>query len=590
MKSTESPRQQLLARFRRVVRKGDGFLVGAAVGAGMTARAALAGGADFLVALTAGRMRIMGVQSLACLFPVMESNELVDSFAGSEILSNSSGPVFLGVSSLNPDLDLNKRITEVAEAGFPGVINWPTSIHYPPGFQRLLDRSGVGFAREVEMLRTAIDAGLCAIAYVRTPGQARDAVLAGIELICLNFGWSTGGANSVRSELTLEDIGLEVRAVSRALQRTGKPCLLLLAGGPLETSDQLGPICKTFDVCGYIGGSTLERLPVEDSVTSSTIAFKNTAANYRRASRQSSELERWASEHQLTGNSAAMLLLVEKLRRLSTSRDPVFLFGEPGTPVRESARAIHLAGEASEKEFVMLSARNLTAAQLERRLFDDRSGQDYRSLADQEIGTMLVEHLELVPLRMQARLARYLLHQTFAPPGSRRSVRGRARLILGATRSPSALVETGTLHESLARLLGAGQVRMPPLAERTDDIEALFTQFAATGTSSKPIQLSPIALRQLMVSDWPRNDAQLKQLVEKLIADGASGVISATELDPHLNERPARVSERIASERDLLLDALWRHSFHREKTARALGISRKTLYNKMKQYRLTNAG
>lgn len=553
----------------------------------MTAQAAQAGGADFLVALTAGRMRIMGVQSLACLLPVMESNALVDSFAGSEILSRSHKPVFIGVSSLNPELDLNKRIAEVADAGFPGVINWPTSIHYPPGFQQMLDHSGVGFARELKMLQTAIKAGLTAIAYVRTPKQARDAVLAGIEVVCLNFGWSTGGTNSVSSELTIEDIGLEVRAVSRALKRTGKRSLLLLAGGPLETSEQLGLICKEFDVSGYIGGSTLERLPVEDSVTSRTMSFKNTTANFTRATRQSSELELWAQQHELVGNSAAMLLLVEKLRHIAIERDAVFLFGEQGTPIRQAARALHLAGTKTPSDFISLSARALTAGQLERRLFDDRSEQDYRSLTDINLGTVLIENLEHAPMRLQAKLARYLNDRTFVYPGSRRVVSGRAKLVVSSTQSVQALIDGGNLHEDLAKRLSATQVRIPSLSERTDDIEALFKHFASVGAPSAPLELSPIALRQLVVSDWPQNDTQLQSLAEKLVANGKSGIVSATDLNAYLSDKPSRVGERMASERDLLLDALWRHSFHREKTAQSLGISRKTLFNKMKLYRLT---
>lgn len=553
----------------------------------MTAQAAQAGGADFLVALTAGRMRIMGVQSLACLLPVMESNALVDSFAGSEILSRSHKPVFIGVSSLNPELDLNKRIAEVADTGFPGVINWPTSIHYPPGFQQMLDHSGVGFARELKMLQTAIKAGLTAIAYVRTPKQARDAVLAGIEVVCLNFGWSTGGTNSVSSELTIEDIGLEVRAVSRALKRTGKRSLLLLAGGPLETSEQLGLICKEFDVSGYIGGSTLERLPVEDSVTSRTMSFKNTTANFTRATRQSSELELWAQQHELVGNSAAMLLLVEKLRHIAIERDAVFLFGEQGTPIRQAARALHLAGTKTPSDFISLSARALTAGQLERRLFDDRSEQDYRSLTDINLGTVLIENLEHAPMRLQAKLARYLNDRTFVYPGSRRVVSGRAKLVVSSTQSVQALIDGGNLHEDLAKRLSATQVRIPSLSERTDDIEALFKHFASVGAPSAPLELSPIALRQLVVSDWPQNDTQLQSLAEKLVANGKSGIVSATDLNAYLSDKPSRVGERMASERDLLLDALWRHSFHREKTAQSLGISRKTLFNKMKLYRLT---
>ena len=129
------------------------FLVGAAIGTGMAAQSAVRGGADFLLALSAGRMRCIGEPSVAAMLPLRECNELVMSFARAEILPRATVPVFFGAASFDPRLDLAALVERIAEAGFSGISNFPTAILIDGAYRRFLESVGLGFERELELLR-----------------------------------------------------------------------------------------------------------------------------------------------------------------------------------------------------------------------------------------------------------------------------------------------------------------------------------------------------------------------------------------------------------------------------------------------------
>jgi predicted TIM-barrel enzyme len=143
------------------------ILVGAAIGLGMTARAAADGGADFLLALSAGRLRVMGAPSLAAMLPIRDCNAFTDAFARREILDRVGVPVFFGAAACDPRLSIEVLLTRIRDAGYQGVANFPTAIHQDGAFRAALERVGLGFGREVEMLRTAPRFGLATLGYAK---------------------------------------------------------------------------------------------------------------------------------------------------------------------------------------------------------------------------------------------------------------------------------------------------------------------------------------------------------------------------------------------------------------------------------------
>lgn len=578
---------RVIDQFRQTLGQPDGFLVGAAVGAGMTAQAAQAGGADFLLAINAGRMRVMGTSSLAGNLPVLESNRLVDSFAFTEILSQCSVPLFLGSSAMDPRTDLTARIEEAAASGVDGIVNWPTSVLYPTHFQPLLESAGVGFSREIEMLGIAQSCGMAAIAYIGNEQQAAVAAAAGINIICANFGWNTGGAKGISSGMSLEEVSLIMHGLSKAVFKQNPQAILLVEGGPLETAEQVGALLRDTAIHGYVGGSTLERLPIEDSVAARTLAFKSTAQQVARRNRQSVELNEWARQHGLVGASSAAYQLFESIRRQVARKTPVLFYGEAGTPFATIARALHLAAGGEPDTFTTISARHLNATQIERRLFGSSHDASDGLLADNRYQTVLVDGLERLPIRLQARLVRTLRQGWLNPVGGRRRLPLLNRLLFSARTTLENGLGASLIDAEMATLLATGAIKVPALRDRIEDVEALLVATLNLLAPDERVVLTDSARRALLIDDWPGNEAQLQSVAEGLIAGARLNAIKAEDITPLLQPTHQTTIKR-EHERDLILNALWRYRFNRQETAQYLGISRKTLYNKMQRYGLSD--
>ncbi|MEM9241893.1 MAG: phosphoenolpyruvate hydrolase family protein, partial [Pseudomonadota bacterium] len=174
-------------------RKSD-KLVGAAVGSGIVARAAEQGGADFLLAINAGRLRSMGVPSIACMLPIHHAADLTWEFATSEILPITDLPVYVGVNCWTSAIAPEDLAQQIMQAGFAGAVNFPTTMHYSDAFQHILDRAGLGTRQEISLLQAVQAAGGKSMFYCGTRNQARMGADAGLQALVFNFGWNLGGA------------------------------------------------------------------------------------------------------------------------------------------------------------------------------------------------------------------------------------------------------------------------------------------------------------------------------------------------------------------------------------------------------------
>src|SRR5579871_2347557 len=217
------------------------FLLGAAIGTGMAAKAAERGGADFLLALNAGRLRSMGLPSAACLLALRDANRMVMEFGRSEILTQTSLPVFFGAAALGTD-DFDALVDEISGAGFHGVTNFPSCIFIDGQYRRYLEESGRGFTREIALLRTARDRGLPTLAYVHTPDEARAAAAASVDVVNLDFGWNMGGLLGVQSSVDLDEAARLGRAFVEAVRSVNSQTRCVIEGGPIVTAEQMDQV------------------------------------------------------------------------------------------------------------------------------------------------------------------------------------------------------------------------------------------------------------------------------------------------------------------------------------------------------------
>jgi predicted TIM-barrel enzyme/DNA-binding NtrC family response regulator len=571
-------------------RKRGDFLVGAAIGAGAFARAATRGGADFLEVLNAGRFRLMGAPSITCMMPVRNANSFVLDVMAGEITPLANIPVFFGASVMDSEDDLAAIVDRVALVGGHGVINFPTACHYPRSIQRALEDAGIGFSRELKLLSIARSHGLAAIAHVTTGEQARQAAAEGIEIVCFNYGWNAGGVGGVTAVHNLMEaaaISIEVR---RLIRSVNPDTLLMLEGGPIKTAQDLKQILAVSHADGYIGGSTFDRLAFEDAVTNQTLTFKDAARSLTEDRTRERDLSRRGRTMGLVGASKALLSLLERVDVLSRSRVATIVTGEAASGRQRVVEAIVRLQPGGAHDIVTLHCEEYTAAQLIARLFGKEAASSDIALLGRDNVNIVLRGLELIPLRAQKRLAFYLEQGAFRPAGARRPRAGHARLMFVADLPLDELQQRGLLHPHLARQLAGVEVRLPPVRERAEDVEDLMTQaFEELRERGPRPQFSPAALRRLRLHSWVGNLAEVQSVAAHLLAEVKDGRISETDVAAALEQEPSSKRRTIGNERDIILDALWRNAFHRGRTAQFLGITRKTLYNKIVRFGINQA-
>ncbi len=573
------------------------FLIGAAIGSGNTALAAERGGADFLLALNAGRLRNMGAPSIACMLPILDCRSVTEAFAREELLTQCRIPILLGISVWERDLDPVARAESIREAGFAGAVNFPSCMHYSRPMQQILGRAGRGIEMEVEQLRAVQEAGLTSMFYCATRTQARLAADAGIDMVLLNLGWNVGGALGHRSRATLEEVATTAREIGRLIKRINPRTRFFLEGGPIATADDLGRVLSLAPIDGYVGGSTIDRMPLEVSVADQIDRFRQASRRSADLDSESTRLVAWARRFGLVGRSAPQLAFLRRLRALAAGSDPVLILAEQGLGTLPTLKALgsQRTRTGSPSLLQIDVAGEDFPARARSLLFGQRetTGRLPPALADSEIDLLVIHAPERLPATTQRRLARALKDGLFRASGPRRDLPVVPRVILTSAapaaegRVEEGLREAGLDSELVAQIAG-WCLRIPPLRERIDDLMLLAEAMAADSldVGLDRSAFSSEALQRLHAHLWPGNEAELRSVLGSLAGTARNGAVQLQEVLPLL-QRQAGMASNLRSEKDRVVDALWRHGFNRTRTAEALGMSRKTLYNKIQKFGLS---
>jgi DNA-binding NtrC family response regulator len=495
-------------------------------------------------------------------------------------------PVYFGASVMTPSWSIHRILDTIEEYGFPGIVNFPTCAHYPPVMRQALEAAGFGFSLEIALLKAARKRGILTMAHLKTKQQARAAARAGVDMVCYNFGWNAGGELGFESRLNLQEATWHAREVSRVVKRYRPATMFLLEGGPIEDPAQLAVIYQEAEIDGYVGGSTIDRLPLEISVKNRTSHFKSAALMAHKMASEHEKLVRRARAIGFMGTSPTILKVVKAIYRFAPSTVSVLISGEPGTGRHTTVDAIqHLRGDAKT---VMLDATTMTPARLVSTLFGRRSvNTDQGLLGNPEVDLLVINGLEATTIRLQKRIAFLLERGYFTASPKRTKVQGTSRLLfISGKNLKTLLIEKRVCPEFAERLKGH-EIELPPLRHRLEDIGELFETAIKTLLNQKHESmrpsLSPVALRRLMRHDWPGNLPELRATAARFAARHTGDSPDDLLISQILVNSPSVQRSPLRTERDLILDALWRQGFHRSNTAKFLGISRKTLYNKIRR-------
>jgi predicted TIM-barrel enzyme len=184
-------------------------------------------------------------------------------------------PVLAGVCGTDPSRDMPRFLTQLQQLGYAGVQNFPTVGLIDGQFRANLEETGMGFAREVEMIRTAREMGLLTTPYAFTPEEGEMMARAGADVVVVHVGLTTAGSIGARSGMTLDQAVEVVQRVRDAVVRVNGEVIVLCHGGPIAgIEDAEYVLQRTRGVHGFFGASSMERLPVERAIADNARAFK----------------------------------------------------------------------------------------------------------------------------------------------------------------------------------------------------------------------------------------------------------------------------------------------------------------------------
>jgi DNA-binding NtrC family response regulator len=304
----------------------------------------------------------------------------------------------------------------------------------------------------------------------------------------------------------------------------------------------------------------------------------------------------------LLGASAPMARVRRLLERAAEVTSPVLLTGETGTGKEVAARFLASRGRGAGKPFVAVNCAALTPDLADSQLFGHEKGAFtganarhpgvFEQAGD---GILFLDEIAELPLDLQAKLLRVVQDGEVRPLGAASTFRARARLVCATNRDLSAAVQSGQFREDLFYRLSVICCELPPLRERPEEVAGLL-QFLGSAIAKEigapRFELDPEAIRQAELFPWPGNVRELRNRLERAIALSEDGVIRGIDLfpdsapsEPASHDAPVSLAEaREAAERAHIERVLAACGMRQQEAARRLGISRTTLWEKMKRY------
>ena len=307
------------------------------------------------------------------------------------------------------------------------------------------------------------------------------------------------------------------------------------------------------------------------------------------------------------GCSMPMRDIQNKLERVAGANVSVLITGESGTGKELVARAIHYRGVLAKRPFVAVDCGSLVPTLIESELFGYEKGAFTGALRGKEGlfqaasgGTIFLDEIGELPLEMQAKLLRVLQEKEVRPVGSNERVKVDVRVIAATNRDLEQAYKEGTFRKDLFFRLNVVTIHTPSLRERKSDIPSLVHWFLEKSASQRVVEVAPQAMKLMLDYDWPGNVRELENCVERAVALGADDRLDINDLPPSVRSEQARVSRDpvvfVSPGNSSDLEELEKETIQRvfeqvagDKSAagRILGISRATLYRKLKRYNIS---
>jgi DNA-binding NtrC family response regulator len=311
--------------------------------------------------------------------------------------------------------------------------------------------------------------------------------------------------------------------------------------------------------------------------------------------------------HGIIGNSIGIQHVLRLISRLKDTRTPVLISGESGTGKELVARALHYRGSLASRPFVAVDCGSLVPTLIESELFGYEKGAFTGALRSKQgllqsadTGTIFLDEIGELPLEMQAKLLRFLQEKEVRPVGSNEKVKVDVRIMAATNRDLEIEYKKGTFRKDLYFRLNVVTIHLPPLRERRSDIPILANWFLERLAPGRDASVTGAAMKALLAYDWPGNVRELENCLERAVALGDQQRIDLNDLPPSIAraevpEKAARFEMSASGDPTTDLEDIERATIQRvfvqvngdkALAGKMLGISRATLYRKLKRYNI----
>ena len=310
--------------------------------------------------------------------------------------------------------------------------------------------------------------------------------------------------------------------------------------------------------------------------------------------------------HGIVGSSAKIQDVLRLISRLKDTRTPVLIMGESGTGKELVARAIHFRGTFANRPFVAVDCGSLVPTLIESELFGYEKGAFTGALRSKaglfqaaDGGTIFLDEIGELPPEMQAKLLRVLQEKEVRPVGSNQRVKVDVRVMAATNRDLEAEYRAGTFRKDLYFRLNVVTLHVPALRERRSDIPLLVHWFLDRCAPGRYIRVGNEAMKALLQYDWPGNVRELENSIERAVALGDQLAIEVDDLPPAIASassapeiHPKMASAGVSStdlediERATIQRVFEQVKGDKALAGKMLGISRATLYRKLKRYNI----
>jgi two-component system response regulator AtoC len=323
------------------------------------------------------------------------------------------------------------------------------------------------------------------------------------------------------------------------------------------------------------------------------------------------EISSLVQTERIVGNSPAMQEVYKTIGKVAKADATVLITGESGTGKEIVAEALHYTSNRRSGPMVKVSCAALPETLLEAELFGHEKGSFTGAMTQRrgrfemaDKGTIFLDEIGEMSLPMQTKLLRVLQERKIERVGSSLPIKVDIRIICATNKDLQRQVEQQKFRDDLFYRLNVINIHMPPLRDRKEDIPALVEHFLAKhrySATAQPAAISEEALKRLMEYDWPGNVRELENVVERAVVLSRGQIITSRELpfgDHEAGEHEEEGGDEVSVEKsyfkkavaqfekDMIMKALRDANGNRSKAAEMLGIYRRLLYAKIKEYGL----